>query len=56
MNILNRHQMCKREEELFEDLLVYCSVARILWQLIFSPIQSGMGGALFYKRNPSELA
>lgn len=34
--ILNRCYMCKKEEALCKLLRLHCSIARILWQLIFS--------------------
>ena len=32
----NRCYMCKEEEETSDNILLHCSKARILWQLIFA--------------------
>ena len=35
-NLANRCSLCCAEEETIDHILVYCSKARVLWDLVFS--------------------
>ena len=55
-SLANRCYLCEEEEETLNHLLVHCSKARMLWELILAIVGVWMGLSFLSAAGPSILA